>query len=465
VVEASTIVISCLGVILFLLGQQAILTGLIISSIFQATAYINIGTSPIIAYYFFGALFVMRGAVDLFWRPGEWRMPRHNTPFLYLLAFVIIAVLGAFLLPQIFSGTLVYSPKISIDEQFNNMTRLTLEAQHFNQSIQVLVNAFIFVIIWFGAISPRTFIRAIFMGLFFALAIAVWQVFSNATNLYFPKELLYTVEGWSLGNEQLIGSFSRVNSTFLEPSVFATYLTGVFAFLLVCWVRQPTWLLLCAVLLTIFSMLITTSTTAYLGLVGILFCVMVGMGFFQLVNGGWINKTLLLLMLATLAVVWISLTVAVGSQEVRDLVNLVLLQKSDGDSFKVRIESDIQSIEILWHTYGLGVGLGSNRPSSFLTFLLSNLGALGFLLFVLFLASLASLALKNMRRIDQASMQNWAVAGVWGLWATVVAKIFAQPDLSFSPLWVWIFFLASCCNAAPAPRTNREVDLDSLQKV
>jgi hypothetical protein len=171
VLETGTIVFSCLGIVLFLLGQQAILTGLIISSIFQATAFINIGGSPIIVYYFFGVLFVLRGVVDLFWLPLGWRMPKQNNPLLYLLGFVLIAVLGAFILPQIFYGTLVYSPKISIDDQFNNMTRLALESQHFNQSIQLLVNALIFVIIWFRIISPLAFIRAIVFSLVFALGI------------------------------------------------------------------------------------------------------------------------------------------------------------------------------------------------------------------------------------------------------------------------------------------------------
>jgi hypothetical protein len=447
VLETGTIVFSCLGIVLFLLGQQAILTGLIISSIFQATAFINIGGSPIIVYYFFGVLFVLRGVVDLFWLPLGWRVPKQNNPLLYLLGFVLIAVLGAFILPQIFYGTLVYSPKISIDDQFNNMTRLALESQHFNQSIQLLVNLLIFVIIWFRLISPLAFIRAILFSLVFALGIALWQVISNATNIYFPKELLYTVEGWSLGNEQLIGSFSRVNSTFLEPSVFATYLTGVFAFLLIWWVKRPNWILLGGVLLTLFAMLITTSTTAYLGLVGVLACILLGVGLLQLINGGWTSKSLLVLMFATVAVIWIGLMVFVGSPDLRDLVNVVLLQKSDGDSFKVRLESDLQGFEILWNTYGLGVGLGSNRPSSFLTFLLSNLGILGFLLFVLFLVTLTRLALNNISRLNQDDMNNWVVAGAWGLWATIAAKISAQPDLSFSPMWVWIFFLACLCHA------------------
>jgi hypothetical protein len=449
VLEISTLVFCVLGILLFFWGAHALLSALIISSVFQAMAFINLGTSPIIVYYFFGILFVLRGALDVFWIPKAWWIPARNSPLFYLLAFVFLAILGAFLSPQVFYGSLVYSPKLSIDEQFNNMTRLGLDTQHFNQSIQLVVNALIFIVIWLRPISPAIFIRAIFSGLLLTIAIAIWQVAANATGVYFPKELLYTVEGWSLGNDQLIGSFTRVNSTFLEPSVFATYLTGIFGFLLVWWVRRPSWMLLLCILLTTGAMLITTSTTAYLGLVCIVACVLCAFGLLQLINGGWMSKSLLAIVLATIAVSWLCLIAFMGSSDIRDLVNLVLLQKSDGDSFRVRIESDLQSFEILWHTYGFGVGLGSNRPSSFFTFLLSNLGILGFIFLGLFLVALTRLALQNTRKLQQTPWHDWAVAGAWGLWATIVAKISAQPDLSFSPMWVWIFFLASLCSASP----------------
>jgi len=445
-----TFIFCVLGILLFFWGAKALLMALIISSVFQSMAFVNLGTSPIIVYYFFGVLFVLRGVLDLFWAPPKaWWIPSHNHPLFYLLGFVFLAILGAFLSPQVFYGTLVYSPKLTIDEQFNNMTPLALNIQHFNQSIQLGVNALIFMIIWLRPISPAIFIRAIFLGLSFSLFIAFWQVVANITGIYFPKEWLYSVEGWSLGNDQMIGSFTRVNSTFLEPSVFATYLTGIFGFLLVWWVRRPSWIILLCTVLTIGAMLITTSTTAYLGLVSIITCILCVFGLLQLVNGGWISKTLLAIVFATGAFIWLSLIAFISFNDIRDLANLVLLQKSDGDSFRVRIDSDLQSFKILWQTYGFGVGLGSNRPSSFFTFLLSNVGIMGFVSLGLFLIALTRLALQSTKHLQQTTLHEWAVAGAWGLWATIIAKITAQPDLSFSPMWAWIFFLASLCSISP----------------
>lgn len=52
-------------------------------------------------------------------------------------------------------------------------------------------------------------------------------------------------------------------------------------------------------------------------------------------------------------------------------------QKTDG----VRVESNKRAIEIVKETYGPGVGLGSNRASSFFASLVSNTGVLGALFF------------------------------------------------------------------------------------
>jgi hypothetical protein len=100
------------------------------------------------------------------------------------------------------------------------------------------------------------------------------------------------------------------------------------------------------------------------------------------------------------------------------------------------------------------VGLGSNRPSSFLTFLLSNVGVAGFVLFVMFVVSLSKSALRTAKESANPQLFDWSIAAVWGLWTTIVAKVISQPDLSYSPMWVWIFLLISL-GAANVPGTLR----------
>jgi hypothetical protein len=192
-------------------------------------------------------------------------------------------------------------------------------------------------------------------------------------------------------------------------------------------------------------MTLTLSTTAYLGIVLVFVAVFFGFGLAQLLSGGSISKTLFGMLCMTLILTWFVLIITTASSEVRDLLSAVLTEKDGGDSFRFRLEADMQSLAIVWHTYGFGLGLGGNRPSSFITLLLSNLGLFGLFGFLMFMASLSKVALTKVRKIGNARLVVLSIAAVWALWATMGAKVLAQPDLSFAPLWVWAFFLASLC--------------------
>ena len=450
--ELSTFIIGGIGIITFLFGLEFILVGLIISSVLQAMAFINLGNNPIIVYYFFALLFIVRGLLDLCLERDTilWAAAL-NTPLLYLSLFVFYSSFGALIFPNVFAGMLVYSPKLGIDDQFNNMTRLAFEASNLNQVAQLLVNVLMIGIIWLKPMTPTLFIRAILIAWGIVMFFALWQWLANMTGIYFPEAYLFTVVGWSLGTDQVIGSFARVNGPFVEPSSLATYLCGMYGFFLIWWIKNPNWRLCLCLLLTIFAILITVSSTAYLGLFMILGAVLWALGLVPLFKSGSLDKSVGMIFLALILSIFLLVMLLLGSEQVRELINVVLFQKSSGDSFVVRFDADIESLHILWRTYGLGVGLGSNRPSSFLLFLLSNVGVLGFLFFTLFIISLAHSALKNTAQSDEPTLHNLASAAVWGLCSILLAKTIAQPDLSFSSLWIWIFLLASMANFQSHP--------------
>lgn len=445
-VEIATILFSCLGFFLFFIGSDALLAALILASVFQAMAFANLSGSPLIIYYFFGLLFILRNLLDILWKPSlvQWSA-ENKVPLIWMWVFVMISLLGALSLPQVFEGAMVYSPKLSIDEQYNNLTRLVFGSSHFNQAAQLMINAVIFSLLWLRGIQFSLAIRWIFIAFWISIFFAGWQLVANVTGAYFPEEWLYTVDAWSVGNEQMAGGFKRINGAFLEPSTLSTYLIGVFAFLLVRWVKEASWFLFLCVLVAAIGLIITTSTTAYLGLLLVILAVLFGFTGLQILEGGWINKSLFGILTATiLGLIFLSISM-LASGEVRDLFDLVLTQKSEGDSFQVRLDADLQSLSILLNTYGLGLGLGSNRPSSFLAFLISNIGLSGLMAFIMLLMTLSKRAIEQ-GKASSGFIGSHALALVWGVWATVVAKIFAQPDLTFAPLWVWLFLLAIFCS-------------------
>ena len=99
----------------------------------------------------------------------------------------------------------------------------------------------------------------------------------------------------------------------------------------------------------------------------------------------------------------------------------------------VRELSNKRALEIVKETYGLGVGLGSNRASSFFASLVSNTGVLGALLFSGMLVTLLWRYFKAPKLTD---MQIFVAAS---LPTATLAMGLGIPDLNLPMYWGFIF--------------------------
>ena len=98
----------------------------------------------------------------------------------------------------------------------------------------------------------------------------------------------------------------------------------------------------------------------------------------------------------------------------------------DLPDYLARSAANDRSWQIFLETSGLGVGLGSHRPSSLFFLVLSCLGLVGTVL----LAVLIAVALRRAARTEPAA--GWALLGV------VVSGVIAVPDLSMPVIWVGV---------------------------
>ena len=103
-----------------------------------------------------------------------------------------------------------------------------------------------------------------------------------------------------------------------------------------------------------------------------------------------------------------------------DAVQQTVDDKVSSSSYSERSGADDAAYETFLDTYGLGVGLGSSRASSYLPGLLATTGIVGTLLYIFAVAGLVS---RSVMLPDYRPV-------IWALLSLLVLKLIAGPDLS-----------------------------------
>ncbi len=443
-----------IGLFAFLLRMESLLLAeLILASIFQATAVFQLTlmghTIPLIPYYWIGSLIVLSLMFRVLSTPFIQMTSTSRQVLLIFVGFAFYVTLSTIILPHFFNDLPVYNPRKGIDTQYHNLSPFRFSVSMIGQLIYLWIN--IALIVFVSILSNRKnllvtrFPKYIIWGGSLVVVITFWQLAAHQFHFYFPTHLLYNAEGWKLGYMQKIGiNIKRLNATFNEPSNLATFLLGFGAFMLRLWEKQPNKINSFLLTFTVLALLLSTSTTAYVGL-GIL-VLLYGMTF--MLKRAIPRKAITsLVIMASISLIFIGSII-----KIYPLTTIMetQLEKTKSLSFIHRLAADKRAFEILVDTGGLGVGLGGNRPSSFFTWLLSNTGIIGTAFFFTSLLFLAKAARQQRYRNDERSIEYVMVsAATWGLIGTMIGKVISQPDLMFPPLWIWILFLMAALGRRP----------------
>jgi hypothetical protein len=136
--------------------------------------------------------------------------------------------------------------------------------------------------------------------------------------------------------------------------------------------------------------------------------------------------------------IWVVLTIAILYYVVtivpslNMILNGVLLDKLNTGSGINRTSADIFSWNLFLDTYGLGVGLGSHRTSSFLFNLLSNVGFVGSLLWFIFIFKLLKPVFKIRHNPEVLYVLVFSIVLLCG-------QIAGVSELNLGIMWMWIF--------------------------
>jgi hypothetical protein len=337
-----------------------------------------------------------------------------NLPDALLIATTVVGVGGAYLLPRVFSGVIHVLPA----DLGARRELLHSSSRNIIQSLYMISNLALYLLISRSlirrVIGIQDCMRALAFGAWCVIALGIYQVAAGFLHLPWPSPIINSNLGYAqLYNQGALG-LVRMSSTFVEPSVLAMHLLGLFAlFGIGC---QRRWL--GGALLG--CLLISTSATAYVGsLMLLIFC---SVHLFPRMS---LRSVALLSMGVAVAIA--AATVALINSDHLPGMQLVML-KLHSQSGAARTGADLVNLEVIRDSWGLGAGIGSTRSSSFLVTYAACTGLPGVVCLISFIAVLVARAARS------ASVEVRALG--LGLIGMTLGWLISIPDLTLSMLWL-----------------------------
>ena len=298
-----------------------------------------------------------------------------------LLCLMFYAGVSAFVLTDAFAGRIIVWPQ-KIDLLAPGPKPLAFSFGNITQLLYLIIDISITVAVALfitrGSMPYSKIIGAYMVAGYTVIVLVFWQLASRVGGVPFPDDLLHSNPGWAIV-DQTVGAVPRLQGPYSEPAALAVFLCGMTLCCLWLCIRgyqlmRPNLLLA----LSIVCVLLSTSTTGIVTIiVGIPAVLAVGSISSEPGSLRRIGKTIGLLLLGC--------SLAIGpifilKPDLMDAVNLVVegtLSKGESDSYAERSEMDAAAVNAMEESYGLGVGWGSFRSSSFVPGMLANAGVFG----------------------------------------------------------------------------------------
>jgi hypothetical protein len=355
-----------------------------------------------------------------------WRRPRERHGQGLAILFVVFTALVTAVGPTVFRGMGVVASDIGLDQQAGRLTPLEYSTSNAAQLIYLAVVVTILAMNTSDGIRERHVMTGLVVGSLTALSSMVipsWphQFFDNRGDGFYSIETI------------------RVRGQFAEPSHLG-------AFALVCCIFFVTRLvgartlrqgLVSGAWAAVSALLLSVSATGT-ALIGLPIAVVVAG---TLLIARWVRSGKHLNPLVVMVVAFSPVVVAaVAFRYWTDVVDAIV-QKTGSSSYSTRTFVDANALHVLVDSWFLGVGAGSNRGSSLLLMILSQVGVIGTLLFLLLM----------WRAVRKGYAHSTSVAAASGLVAFLCAAFVSLADLVSPIMWLLVIVCMASTSRAAGP--------------
>ena len=379
-----------LGILCLGLGYWTVATTLVVTSLFGSAAALIIGSANIQP----GHLFLFFAALATLGRRREAlssiRSLHPNEPAFWLACLVIYGVASAYFLPRVMTGSMQIIPlgSTALDDTGSTIPLVPVSS-NLTQSVYLIANLLCFCMT-VAICSTLGGFKAVLGGIIAYTAlnilVAALDLGTYATG---TQELLSFMRNaqYVLHTDDEVSGMKRIVGSFTEASSFARSTLGVLGFTGTLWLLAYRPMMTGTIaLISTFLLVLSTSST---GLVGVpaLALLLFGTALFRCGSRAAARYSNTAVLYGPLIVLFVGLIVALDQkifEQVFDYLSLVVLDKSTSDSGIERSSWNTLGIQNFVDSWGIGVGLGTARTSSFVVALLATVGIPGAIFYAIF---------------------------------------------------------------------------------
>jgi O-antigen ligase len=413
---------------------------------FSATAVVNVGTtdsaSGVLASMLFGAVWMARELPAMRQMRSRSNRQGLRKPMLHLGLFLLVVVLSLLMPLWINGHFVVENPELGAGSD-----PLQFTGKHVTQTIYLLYGILFTIFVALKNSDSRELVRSIKIFIISSIFVSLWGFFQFACgmlNIDYPAFIFNSSKTESAeGYLQVVkgSGLSRISSVATEPSMFAQcmLISTVLALFMLLSPRpllSRMWDRL-AVAIIVGALLISTSTTAYLGLVGVLILYALALVYLRKFRARYLLPGLALAGVLGVAYAMIF--------PITEVFQTMILEKGDSYSALARLNSVLLARDYFLQYPILGLGWGSVTSHDLIFKLLSNTGILGLAAFMLFVGTVFVRLWRSARRgpSSQTGKMMWSLCLLLSLVVLVLASVAGDFAFTYGHVW-FVFGIAMC---------------------
>lgn len=376
------VVVIVTGLVALYASYRGAIYAMAVYSLFGCTLALSLGSVGVMPAQLFLAFFAVR-AFNLVGGKRLGDAFALDKPGFWLLANCVWGVFGAIVLPRLLRGSTLVFP---VDRNGDTSGLLLLQplgpvSGNLSQAVycvsDVVVYCCMFAFLKYRG-AYRTLANAVLLLTFLDVVAALLDITSHAVGLD-VLSYVKTAQFAVLTGAELDG-LVRISGTFSETSSFAGFTLPLFVFCLNLWVLgfRPR-VSGALALATVALLLLSTSGTACVGLGGYLVVLLfsrpgvVARAAIARKHRMWVIAGYL----GVLMTLYVILFMPGVQHAIVEYFDSTVMSKAGSSSGVERMSWNTQGMTNFLDTYGIGVGLGSIRASSFIVVVLANLGVVG----------------------------------------------------------------------------------------